>query len=98
MGTAVIPGRDTSPVLQPAPVFRGGMQTVIPLASAIHATTLRRSLRLPETYCYRGGDAGGWLHPCSRWPVLQSAKAGQDAHARHKHYGVWNSGHLLFVL
>ena len=53
MGTAVIPGRDTSPVLQPAecvfnkmslliqrvvkgkcffPVFRGGMQTVIPLA------------------------------------------------------------------
>ena len=66
--------------------------------SAIHATTLRRNLRLPETYCYRGGDAGEWLPPCSRWPVLQSAKAGQDAHARHKQYGVWNSGHLLFVL
>ena len=29
--------------------------------SKIHATTLRRSLRLLETYCYRGGGAGGWL-------------------------------------
>lgn len=29
--------------------------------SAIHATTLRRSLRLPKTYCYRGGGTGEWL-------------------------------------
>lgn len=29
--------------------------------SEIHATTLRRSLRLPKTYCYRGGGTGEWL-------------------------------------
>lgn len=40
-------------------VFLCGMQTVIPLFSEIHVTMLRYSLRLPETYCYRGGGAGG---------------------------------------
>ena len=79
-------------------VLRGGCRLSSPWLSGIPAANSRHNLWLPKTYCYRGGDAGGWLHPCNRWPVFQSAKAGQDAHARHKQYGVWKSGRLLFVL
>ena len=43
-----------------------------------------------------GGGTRGWLPLVGRWPALQSAKAGRDAYARHKRYGVWNLGLLSF--
>ena len=118
MGTAVIPGRDTSPVLQPAEcifnkiplliqrvvkgkcfisVFRVACDRHPSGFQEIQATTLRRSpsaknVLLSGRKCWR------MAAPLSSLTCPSVSKAGQDAHARHKQYGIWNSGQLLFVL
>lgn len=120
MGTAVIPGRDTSPVLQPAEYIFNKMSLLI--QRVVKGKCFISSFSGWHADCHPSGFQR-FTQPrcvvasvCQKRTVieeemledgctlvvaglvLQSAKAGQDAHARHKQYEVWNSGHLLFVL
>ena len=65
-GSVVMSSRDTPQLLQFVECIFNKMLPIIQciikrkcLFSEIHVTMLRYSLRLPETYCYRGGGAGG---------------------------------------